>query len=93
MLREVSIIIFTVCCVFSIIPLAWISFPNPSAPLLGFILLGIVLFYAAYDIVRLFQKKEGEFALTFLLILIATVVFSLIILFTFGIHLMPKAYS
>lgn len=77
MIREVCIIIFAVCCVFSIIPLTWLLFPGPvSGPVLSMALLIIVLFYAAYDVMKLVGNREYGLARNFVLLLIVSVTLS-----------------
>ncbi len=93
MLREVCIVIFSVCCIFLSIPLSWVFFHSGIGFVLPFILLAIVLAYAGYDVIRLVRNSEGDVALTFMLLLIGAVLFSLIALFNFGFHLMPRGYS
>jgi len=88
MLREVGIILLAVCAISLYVPLSWAFYPSSVGFDVAFILFIIVLAYAGYDIRRLIRNHEVAFAVTFLLLLIIAVVFSLVLLFTLGANLM-----
>jgi hypothetical protein len=79
MLKEASIIIFAICCVFSIIPLTWIPYPSPIGALLSISLLFIVILYAVYDVGKLYGNKKYRLAKYFIVLLTLSIIFSFII--------------
>jgi hypothetical protein len=79
MLKEASIVIFASVCIFSIIPLTWIAHPSPAGPRLSIALLSAVLFYAVYDIKKLYGNKEYHLAKNFVILIILSITLSLVI--------------
>jgi 4-amino-4-deoxy-L-arabinose transferase-like glycosyltransferase len=79
MLKQISIILAVVGCVFLIIPLLRM-FVGALSFILPLVLLAIVLVFAGFDMKRLYKNREYSLARNFLLILVLAVIFSFIIL-------------
>ena len=91
MFRAVCLAILAVCCVFSVIPLTRLFFP--VGPLLSVVLLIVVLFYSAFDIKSLYEKKQYAVARKSIVIVVVSVVFSFIALsviwYYFRFYILP----
>jgi len=93
MIRAVCLAILGVCCVFSVIPLTRLFFPSPGGPLLSVVLLIVVLFYSAFDIKSLYEKKKYDVARKSIVLMVVSVVFSFIALsviwYYFRFYILP----
>ena len=80
MIREASIIVLAVCCVFSFIPLFSV-FSNAYSLFLPVSFLLIVLSYAGYKAKKLIDNGEHKLAKGFILSLIVAMVLSMIVVY------------
>ena len=91
MIRAVCLAILGVCCVFSVIPLTRLFFP--VGPLLSVVMLIVVLFYSAFDIKSLYEKKKYDVARKSIVLMVVSVVFSFIALsviwYYFRFYILP----
>lgn len=81
MLKEIAIILGAIGCIFLIIPMNLQFYSSgPWILSMPLVLLGFVLVYAYFDVIKLFDNNEGNLAKYFLLFIIAAIIVSSIII-------------
>ncbi len=89
MLKEISVILAAIGCVFLIIPLLWL-FVGPVSFILPLLLLAVTLVYAGFGIKKLYNNRQDHLAHQFLLALVVAVILSFIILYIIFPYVTPK---
>ena len=92
MSKEVAIIVSAIFCVFSAIPLSRLEFGIihwPQGTIISFVLLLIVLCFAAYDIKKLIDNKEYRLTKKFVLLLFTSIIVSSLILMAIVPYIRP----
>jgi hypothetical protein len=80
MLKEAGIILLAIGSIFIIIPLIRIPFYRTAIPLVSMTLFVIVLIFAAFDVKKLYDRKEYRLAKKFILVLFLSIIISIIAL-------------
>jgi len=89
MIKQVGLILAAVGCVFSIVPLVWMS-SGALSFILPLILLAIVLSYSGFEVKGFYERKEYSLGRNFLLALILAVVFTFVILYLIFPYVTPQ---
>jgi hypothetical protein len=77
MLKEITIILGTIVCIFLVLPTYWVFYTSGPIGLgIPLLLVGIVLAYAVFHGIRLLDNNEGRLARDFLIFLICAIVLS-----------------
>ena len=89
MIKEISIILAAIGCVFLIIPLIWL-FIGALSLILPLLLLAVTVVYAGFNASKLYKNRQGQLANRFLLALAFSIILSFIILYIIFPYVTPK---